>query len=53
MILSKHPLRYRYVRLWSRRHARRLRSAPFAFCCLGGGVVVTVVSGRLVSVARY
>lgn len=49
----KHPLHYRYIRLWSRRHRSRISRAPFALCCLGDGVVVTVVGGRLVSVGRY
>ncbi|NVO33219.1 hypothetical protein [Hymenobacter lapidiphilus] len=49
----KHPLWYRYIRLWHKRHGAALRRAGgYSVCLLGGGVLVVAVGGRLVRVMR-
>jgi hypothetical protein len=49
----KHPLRYRFLRLWYTRYRPLLRRrGGVSLCCIGGRVVVLARGSRLVSVVR-
>ncbi|GAB3303624.1 hypothetical protein [Hymenobacter tenuis] len=49
----KHPMQYRYIRMWYRRRRPLLRKrGGFCFCHLGGGVVVLGYAGKLTGVSR-
>jgi hypothetical protein len=51
--MPKHPLRYRYIRLWYTRHRPMLRQhGGFFTAHLGDGVMVLGYAGRLTGLVR-